>query len=550
MSEKHVMSRKTNRRKFLGRVGGVSGAAVAANIIGWPSLSLLGIATAEAAEIGPVTAEQRADQAYNVRVAAALDQRQQPLPSHPTNGDEELYANKIANYSKALPHSSLGEVNLPSYNALISALTTGNPTDFELIPKGGTAKQANPQAAFTFELEGADSHHLSIPAPPTYTSEAQGGEMAEDYWQALTRDIPFSQYGLNPLTTQAVTDLARFSNYAEVTIGTLFRGSSPGDDIGPYISQFLWKDIPYGSTALTMFTQRYKVPLLNNDHMTAYSEWFNVQNGIPPSTAITFDPVPHYIRNNRDLGEWVHTDFTYQGFLNAALILLSYGGAAVDSGNPNRTSQTQGSFITFGGPHILDWVGRVTNASLKASWYQKWLVHRRVRPEAFAGNVHNHKVGAASYPIHQKLLNSQALSLLFLKNGNYLLPMAYPEGSPTHPSYPAGHAAIAGACATVLKAFFNESFVIPEPVAATDDGLLLLPYSGAPLTVGGELNKLASNISLGRDAAGVHWRSDGIEGLKLGEAVAISIMRDFRRTYNENFNGFSLTKFDGTTITI
>ena len=128
--------------------------------------------------------------------------------------------------------------------------------------------------------------------------------------------------------------------------------------------------------------------------------------------------------------------------------------------------------------------------------------------------------------------------------------MAYPEGSPLHPAYPAGHAAIAGACTTVLKAFFKESFVMPQPVEASADGLSLLPYRGSDLTVGGELNKLASNIALGRDAAGVHWRSDGIEGIKLGEAVAIWILRDLRGTYHEDFQGFSLTKFDGTPITI
>jgi hypothetical protein len=68
--------------------------------------------------------------------------------------------------------------------------------------------------------------------------------------------------------------------------------------------------------------------------------------------------------------------------------------------------------------------------------------------------------------------------------------------------------------------------------------------------VGGELNKLASNIALGRDIAGVHWRSDGSEGLKLGEAVAIGLLTDLRATYSEDFGGFSLTKFDGTTLTI
>ena len=57
--------------------------------------------------------------------------------------------------------------------------------------------------------------------------------------------------------------------------------------------------------------------------------------------------------------------------------------------------------------------------------------------------------------------------------------------------------------------------------------------------MGGELNKLAANISLGRDAAGVHYRSDGIEGIKLGEAIALSILRDVATIYHEEFPGFT-----------
>jgi hypothetical protein len=103
----------------------------------------------------------------------------------------------------------------------------------------------------------------------------------------------------------------------------------------------------------------------------------------------------------------------------------------------------------------------------------------------------------------------------------------------------------------VLKAFFDETFILPNPVAASADGSTLSPYiDTAPLTVGGELNKLASNVSLGRDFAGVHWRSDGMEGLQLGEAVAIGILGDERGAFTESFSGFSLTKFDGTTITV
>jgi hypothetical protein len=50
--------------------------------------------------------------------------------------------------------------------------------------------------------------------------------------------------------------------------------------------------------------------------------------------------------------------------------------------------------------------------------------------------------------------------------------------------------------------------------------------------------------------AGVHWRSDGVQGLLLGEAVAISVLADYRRTYSETFGGFSLTRFDGTAIAL
>lgn len=107
----------------------------------------------------------------------------------------------------------------------------------------------------------------------------------------------------------------------------------------------------------------------------------------------------------------------------------------------------------------------------------------------------------------------------------------------------------AGAGATILKAFFNESFVIPNPVVVSDDGLSLEPYKGM-LLAGDELNKLAANVAIGRDTAGVHWRSDGIEGIKLGEEVAISLLRDYKETFNENFGGFSFSRFDGSPVLI
>ncbi len=79
-----------------------------------------------------------------------------------------------------------------------------------------------------------------------------------------------------------------------------------------------------------------------------------------------------------------------------------------------------------------------------------------------------------------------------------------------------------------------------------------MPYTGSDkdqLTVGGEMNKIAANIGLGRAHAAVHWRYDYTDSLPLGEAVAISMLTDMAHNWNEPFAGFSFTKFDGTRIT-
>jgi hypothetical protein len=78
-----------------------------------------------------------------------------------------------------------------------------------------------------------------------------------------------------------------------------------------------------------------------------------------------------------------------------------------------------------------------------------------------------------------------------------------------------------------------------------------VPAPGKPaLSVNGELHKLASNISFGHGIlAGIHWRSDTDASIRLGEAVALSYLRDLALTYNESFS-ISLTKLDGSTVTI
>jgi hypothetical protein len=532
-----------SRRQFLA----AAAATMAASTVGFSSLS--GAATARAATL-PSTSfslHKRRARSLEIRERAAIFQLSRNFPVPQDNGDEGRYPDGIASYSKALPHNQLGEVDRNAYRKLLQAINSSKPSAFDEVPLGGTTRLANPQSAFAFELLGADPHSLSVQPPPRFADEEFASEMTLDYWAALARDIPFSHYGNEPVTAAAINDLRRFSGYENVNAQTLFRTEFPGAEIGPYVSQFLLQPYLLGTTPVQ---QRYRTPLPGTDHLISYQTWLDVQNGNPAPVFETFDPTPRYIRNLRDLSEWAHRDFTYQGALVAALILLGFGNAALDDANPYKGSSNQGGFITFGGPQILDLIARVANHALKATWYQKWLVHRRLRPEEFGGRIHNHMTGAARYPIHAKLLESPALAAVFSQYGSYLLPQAYPEGCPTHPAFVGGHASFIGAGVTVLKAFFNESFVIPNPVVPSDDGLSLQPWNGEPLTVGNELNKLAFNIAIARDAAGIHFRSDEIQGIRLGEIVAFSVLTDFNATYNENFEGFSVTTFDGTAMAL
>jgi len=479
-----------------------------------------------------------------------------------SNGDEERYANKIASYSKGLPHNDDGTVVVSTYNTLVQALKSGRPADFDAIPLGGTTRLTNPQAGLAFDMEGPDAHALVQPPAPAFASRAQAAEISENYWMALLRDVPYSQYAGNPIANAAAADLTLYGSDfkgpksgGEVTTAMLFRGLSPGDLAGPYLSQFFYQDCNFGANQLE---QKITTTVPGVDYMTDFNTWLAVQRGIA-QPADTFDPVPRYMRNGRDIGQWVHIDVLFQGYFHAFLVLAG-AGAPFDDSNPYHNKPSQMEFGTFGGPHIATLLCEVSTRALKAVWYQKWFVHRRLRPEVFGARVHRTLYGGASYPVHPEILESLSDSNRlggFMTAGNALLPMAFPEGSPPHPAYGAGHATVAGACVTILKAWFNESTRLVDiglmPVQPTDDGLSLVPYTGSDtgdLTVGGELNKLASNVALGRNTAGVHWRSDGAESLKLGEQIAIGILRDQRSCYNNVFNRFSLTKFDGTTITV
>jgi hypothetical protein len=549
-----------DRRSFLGGLSAAAGLAASGSAGLAAALAPAG--TVDAAEVGPLLGNDRLEAAFQNRLDAADRMFGDGIPVQSCNGDEDLYLNRIGNYSKGLPHNAIGEVDPGAYNALINALATGEPGDFELIPLGGERKLTNPQSGLAFDTEGNDPHQFAQPPAPTLASAEAAAEMVELYWMALLRDVPFNEYDRSGLARRAARELSQLTDFkgpregGQVTEQTLFRDEVAGGTVGPYISQFMLLGTPFGAEYVE---RRMRTLLPFTDKMTNFGEWLEVQRGNVPGREF-FDPIRRYIRDGRDLGQWVHIDVLFQAYFNACLILLTPPtpgdaptgggiGCPLNPGNPYLASATQEGFGTWGPPAIKALLCEVATRALKAVWFQKWFVHRRLRPEAYGGRVHVHKTGQASYPLHPQVLDSEALALTRLRHGSFLLPMVFPEGSPTHPAYGAGHGTVAGACVTILKALFDESFVIERPVVAANSGLSLQRLRGVELTVGGELNKLASNVGTGRNIAGVHWRTDAIESLRLGEEVAIALLRDVKNVHNEG-GSYIFTRFDGTPITI
>jgi hypothetical protein len=553
---------KSSRRKFLGKLGkaGITAAAVGA---------IAPLVDKTQSVFGQLNADRRdfyvkrAISSYRLREEAARLEYETAIriTNRPNNGDEILYPSRIGNYSKGLPHQSNGEVVLTAYDALLDALRTGSPAKFEQIPLGGARKLTSPQSGLAYDLEGKDAFSIIQQPPPKFASREIAAEIAENYWMALLRDVPFTDYPTNPIANAAAADLTLFGTDfkgpkagGQVTTGTLFRGVNAGDLNGPLMSQFWYLPCFFGANEVNQKIRTVRsIADGGQNYMTDFASWLSVQNGVNPSQGDNFDPTFRYMRTGRDIGQWVHIDVLFQGYFQAFLVMAGTLGIPFDAGNPYNTSATQAGFSTFGGPHIATLLCEVSTRALKAVWNQKWVVHRRLRPEVFAARIHRRLNSGATYPIHPDILTSINTNTRlggFMPAGNALLPQAFPEGSPLHPAYGAGHATVAGACVTILKAWFDESAVIQNPVVPDSTGQVLTPYVGTPLTVGGELNKIAANVALGRNIAGVHWRSDATESLKLGEEVALGILRDQKKCYNEPFAGFSLTKFDGTTITV
>ena len=572
---------QVSRRNFV--KGAATLAAAAATVPFKPLLGGPG-SSADASTI-PYQSNTRTNDSFQYRRRVAQENKID-VGVLPDNGDRARYKDFSALHTKALQHNGLGVPNQSSMQSLLNALEDESFTSLQNVivgtPGGGPNSRLNgPATSFAFDLEGLDSHAYTIPPPAPAVRTAQTAtEQVEHYWASLLRDVPFTEYGSNALVAQAVADLNSRSFIQggganqwplPVTAQNLFRArvfANDGNVKGPYISQFMLQPTFFGAQELT---QRYQTFLPNQAFLTDAVSYQNVQNGGASGEPVK-DGTFRFIRNGRDLTAYTRVDVLYQAYFAAFLVLAGLG-ARTTAGNPYGRpggpiplSTTQKAFGTLGGPDAAGTIAEMATRALKASWNRKWIVDLRLRPEEYGALVEARRTGSSPAPqasaeLHSDVLTSAVLPKILAQFGTHLLPQAYPEGSPTHPCYTGGHATVAGACCTALKFFFDGSQKIrPLLLAAgsdvkqpTPDGLALVNYTGADrdqLDINGELSKVAFNVAFGHGVhAGIHFRSSNYWGVLLGEAVALSVLKDRAKSYNEPFT-INITKFNGTTATI
>ncbi len=559
--------------------------------------------------------------AFNLRIAAASYQTvQQPCPCMPcqTNPDETNVPGYAGSFTKMLQHDPvtglLSAIGVAAYQQFLKAVSTELQADWNAIQLAPGCQRVyiNPQSGFAYSLEGGDSSEFIMPVPPVIASAAAAADLIEVYLQMICRDVKFNEYGTGAGSdATSVGTLSKTNNAAmildalpaytgpknglgHVDATILFRGSSPGNRVGGYISQFLLLPLPVlfpagcaGFVATLIGVQNLPQNIFLLDQLlpipagrefgVSWNDYLAIQNGLIPVQYVfaDYDAVnKRYPITGRDIGGFVHVDGPYEAYYNALYVLAGYKfpiSPVFPYANGSITKESGG--FTMGLPDAFALVGGVCLEAFKAAWAQKYRSWRRLRPEAMAGLVHQAKTtGTNPFNLDASLFatyngvdflqlvrNTNALQAIYypLQNVNtYLLSQMYPEGSPTHPSYPSGHATVGGACTTVIKAIMNDQALISSHVTPVSvdpsNPTNLLPIIGEhTMTVGGELDKLASNIAFARDFAGVHYRSDAEQAMLLGEQVAIRYLQDHARTYAESgFTGFVFSKRDGTRIQV
>lgn len=491
-------------------------------------------------------------------------------------------------FGKTLDHNATtGFVKKTDVDKIIKAVKVNTEENLIAIPQHSSSnrKLEGVQTVNATINEGKQNFTIAFATPPAVDSEKNMFEMMEVYAMQVLREIPFINWSSDATVGNIVTYLNNYSSSAisgptdggVITRQTLLRGFAQDETYGPYVSQFLVH--PFGWSNLPIVQKYYQED--NANSQLSMANWLNVQQGVTVESGGDVTSTLKHVYTPRMLGSIVHRDALYQFYYAAALICNStMSTVGFDNSSINSTVWTDGDK-----PSVLQCLAEVTEGALRVAWHQKYGLNMKIRPEVLAQRItlaYNNaglrsSVDKLSTIYTHAQTGQDILDLVNTQNqsnggedlsgNNYYLNVIYREGSPTHPSLPAGHATVAGACATVLKAMIvthenngskklwvADGRTALQPSADGDSTVSYAEADASSMTIVGEINKLASNVSLGRDFAGVHYRHDGTAGMLSGEEFAISFLQEKIKEYgayaNGMFSGFDLEKFDGTRVMI
>jgi hypothetical protein len=423
-------------------------------------------------------------------------------------GHEQRYQSQgfIGSFRKGLPTVD-GQVSADHYLTYHKALHT---RDFSAL-QGIASGLADPLGVYYQEMSGPEASCWPIGrGPPALDSLEMVRDMEQLYGMALVRDVPFQDYPTNPIVRM-------LADHHHTTPQALYHSESPGS----FISQLLLQ-------------QKYTPLVPRVEYMLTQESYDRVHSNRIDKPTSLFQTTPRYISTLRDLASYGYQDFPTQAYHDTTLYLAKTHPLAMI--NPYADKPYNG-FLAFNVPFTLDLLNKVSCLALKSAWYHKWLVHRMLRPEEMACEVdrlYSKRVAEYVGQPRKELLTSSLLKLTYEKQGNVLLAQAFPEGCPQHPSYPAGHSTIAGACVTILKALTKWDYVLSNPVVASRDGSELVRLEDETgLLLGHELNKLGYNIGHARCAGGVHYHADNEGGMMLGESIALRLLEEVKMGLEE-----------------
>lgn len=445
---------------------------------------------------------------------------------------------------------------------------------------------------FDNDIIGPYKSSYTLPLAPLIESNEAGAQLLEVYAMALLRDVPLSvinSSSINSYMNEIVSDLNLVNVYLgaptdplagnQITRKLLFRENTVGDRIGPYVSQFLYYTILYSNYE---FVQNQYITIktasgfnLNpNLSNVNFEEDFMLTRDVTPGSFVemwdattTTDPrslttTKRYMTTIRDCAIFINKDQPWQLPYMAGALLMQKNVRLGFFSSPRQGQK----FINLGPVDFYDIMSKASKLAMNASWLWKYK-QLRVRPEEMAYQLdltlNPPTVPGLNFPTSltsNNILNKVARGYINISGigvTGYLMPQTYRIGSPCHSSQPSGHATIAGAMITILKAWWNcDSYMKAyEPDLTTDpSGNTLGPVGTTGgndfyLRVGDELDKLASNCGVFRNFAGIHYRGDADTGLDLGEQVAIDLLEDLVKKYSNNL-AFRFAKRNGQIVTI